>query len=919
MRRCYMFRALPLGQEEPGDGMDAVEIAGAEDGGSSEEEGPQQQQKKSGVLKDKGGFYYFGKASDIQKFLSVEAYAERWPDIPLEELHASSIQHPDFPEYRWLLHTHRVPVEQEVGAAVAREEGVAPEMEEVAAVARAEGPAVAREEVQEMRPRCAGIGDVDATVLLCEWCARNLCHRKPTLPKRALANDMWGGREHPAFQKLRCLPAARMLLGQARVLYRKVVLNKKHGRDAVEVQHGLQGNTTFIAQPKTSAIVKVLPPPMEDIGDQLQVIFSTCRQDVAKAKPLQVPRSLYLECARLRQERCPLFRDVEIDEVRAERELREQEAPPAFVAGAVHMEEANMFRPNLSGPASARAAEAAAGSRKDEMVEMGASDEEPEVLEVEGEEPAAVARGEAGQCEAEEAENLIGLDEAAENDPLQHYVVIQEQVRRLQEDQARLQRKEEKRQAAEGEAQVVAGMQVTAARETCRGHALELREVCRRLADRHDEEIEKELQLLERPQADAANVLVVEAGQLLSMFLPESWCLAFTEFFFGDCLPFDQRRPVRLAPEKVMAALLQREELVYHLATDAEQYVALPTSRWDNPEVTAMFADTLRRKRLLVATKMTFLSQDAFKLDLQAIAKAKAEDFVDLQRYATLGQAYASCGQQDRPAMKALKHLLTSTAVVPLTEGNKMKLRHFGHAMDMTFGPLKLFLTCNFADTYMPLTMLIYDASNMEQLCSTRCDLLKNCPEMPPLQQMHRMVAQSPVTQARVFLLMQEIILTQILGVETAHIGQHVLDDVELPLRLRMAKDDHLASNGAVGVAEFVESILMPLEAQGRGFAHGHEKVISLPNYSAAKLKALFAKENVALQAAMQQMRQQIVDAVSLVQYDTATLPAEQLGVSVPVEPFSQQQQRQSRLDGGAPVEKILFLIFASSLLCVQG
>ena len=166
---------------------------------------------------------------------------------------------------------------------------------------------------------------------------------------------------------------------------------------------------------------------------------------------------------------------------------------------------------------------------------------------------------------------------------------------------------------------------------------------------------------------------------------------------------------------------------------------------------------------------------------------------------------------------------------------------------------------------------------------------------------------------------MQEIILTQILGVETAHIGQHVLDDVELPLRLRMAKDDHLASNGAVGVAEFVESILMPLEAQGRGFAHGHEKVISLPNYSAAKLKALFAKENVALQAAMQQMRQQIVDAVSLVQYDTATLPAEQLGVSVPVEPFSQQQQRQSRLDGGAPVEKILFLIFASSLLCVQG
>ena len=57
-----------------------------------------------------------------------------------------------------------------------------------------------------------------------------------------------------------------MLLGQGRVLYRKVVLNKKHGREALEAQHGSQGNTTFIAQPKTSAIEKILPPPMDAVG-----------------------------------------------------------------------------------------------------------------------------------------------------------------------------------------------------------------------------------------------------------------------------------------------------------------------------------------------------------------------------------------------------------------------------------------------------------------------------------------------------------------------------------------------------------------------------------------------------------------------------------------------------------------------------
>ena len=895
MRRCYMFRGLPLGQEAS---VETTEVEDEQKGAeelSEEEKEEDEAHLRRGLLKDKGGLYYFGPPEVINEFLKVEKYAERWPQIPVEELHASSVQHPEHSGFRWLLHTRRVPVKEVTSTGNLDDNA--------SAIARASTETLPE---ADARPPCAGIGDPDATVLLCRWCAKNVCHRKPTLPQRALANDLWGGREHPLFQKLRNLPAAKMLLGQARVLFRKVVLNQKHGREAVELQHGLQGNTTFIAQPKTSAIVKTLPPAMEDVAEQLQVVFSVSRTDVAKAKPLQIPRGLYLACARRRQAVCPLFADVTIDETRVATELRDEEAPPALVAGAVRMEDVNKFRPNLTGPASTRVADAAAASREEEILEVGMSDEEPASLEVDGESTPAAARGDAGgTVEEEEAENLIGLDDAAENDPLQPYVVVQEQIRRLQEDQARVQRKEERLEAVEGDARVVAGMQLTAAREACRGHALELREVCRRLADRHETEIEKELQLLEKPEDSGGNVLVVQAGQLLSMFVPEAWCLAFTEFFFGDCLPFDQRRPVRMAPGSLMEALLKREELSYQLTTDAMPYVALSTSRWDNPEIVAMFADTLRRKKLLLATKMTFLSQESFKLDLKAIAQAKAEDFQELQRYSTLGQAYASAKNQDKPAMKALKHLLTSTAVVPLTDGNKMKLRHFGHAMDMTFGPLKMFLTCNFADTYMPLTIIIYDSRNMEQLTDLRCNLLDNRPDMPPLQAMHRVVAQSPATQARLFLLMEEIVLTQILGVETAYLGNHVFDDPEMPLRLRMAKEDHLASNGSLGVAEFVESVLMPLEAQGRGFAHGHKKVISLPNYSASRLKTLFAKDSAALIRALDHMRKQVVDAVSLVQYDTATLPGEQLGVDLPPEPFSRQQQRQSRLDGGISVKNM--------------
>ena len=272
---------------------------------------------------------------------------------------------------------------------------------------------------------------------------------------------------------------------------------------------------------------------------------------------------------------------------------------------------------------------------------LSAEDEEPAAWEVEGEETTADSRG--GATAEDEAENLIGLDEAAENDPLQqHYVVLQNQVRRLQEDQSRIERRETKARKAQGEQGVVAEMQVTAAREACHGHALELREVCRRLADRHERAVEAELQLLEGTRESDSRVLVVQSGALLSMFVPESWCLCFTEFFFGDCLPFDKSRPTRLPPQTLMACLLRREELEYALEDDEEVYVAVAGSRWDNPEVTAMFADTIRRQKLLMATKMNFLTHSSFKLDLQAIAAAKPEDFLHLQRYSTLGQAYAS-------------------------------------------------------------------------------------------------------------------------------------------------------------------------------------------------------------------------------------------------------------------------------------
>ena len=100
----------------------------------------------------------------------MERYQERWPLIPQEELHASSIQHPDDPSWRWLLHSRRVPVLPNSGA-------LQPPAED------------------PDRPPCAGVGDASMPVWSCRECQRDLCGPHPKLPLNAVANDNWIGRE----------------------------------------------------------------------------------------------------------------------------------------------------------------------------------------------------------------------------------------------------------------------------------------------------------------------------------------------------------------------------------------------------------------------------------------------------------------------------------------------------------------------------------------------------------------------------------------------------------------------------------------------------------------------------------------------------------------------------------------------------
>ena len=58
-------------------------------------------------------------------------------------------------------------------------------------------------------------------------------------------------------------------------------------------------------------------------------------------------------------------------------------------------------------------------------------------------------------------------------------------------------------------------------------------------------------------------------------------------------------------------------------------------------------------------------------------------------------------------------------------------------------GPLSIFLTCNFADTYSPITATLMNGAG-EPLGQRTVNLLADCPRMPCLREIHRALAKHP-------------------------------------------------------------------------------------------------------------------------------------------------------------------------------
>ena len=262
---CYMWKDPPASA-----GVGASEEDGGNDTDEEEERGGAQ--PKGPQLRDENGFCYFGPAEKVHELLDVNLYVPVVPLVPLEELHASTAQHPRFPTMRWLLNTRRVPVTKAADAPSAAKgtDG---------ATERVTGD-VARGVTEHAKPPCASIGDPNKPAWVCHHCASHLCSLRIRMPPQALANWNWGGREHPKYQNLSM--TQKSLLGLVKLIMRMVLLKPTDNTD--ESEKALVGNTILVAQPSPTMIAAELPPTEAEQAAYYNVVYGSGASEDASRK-----------------------------------------------------------------------------------------------------------------------------------------------------------------------------------------------------------------------------------------------------------------------------------------------------------------------------------------------------------------------------------------------------------------------------------------------------------------------------------------------------------------------------------------------------------------------------------------------------------------------------------------------------------
>ena len=112
-------------------------------------------------------------------------------------------------------------------------------------------------------------------------------------------------------------------------------------------------------------------------------------------------------------------------------------------------------------------------------------------------------------------------------------------------------------------------------------------------------------------------------------------------------------------------------------------------------------------------------------------------------------------------------------------------------------------------------------------------------------------------------------------------------------------EDDVAAASLQPSMVPAVLDLQQPLEAQGRGFSHGHSKGHSKVGAGMRWVRTTMRQLGANVKEAVRCLRTRLLSTAATVQYESAREPGLQLGVSVMAEPFTAIQQKQSKMDGG--------------------
>ena len=868
-------------------------------------------QKPAVVWSD--GVAYLQNPTRVQELLSVERYQERWPLIPQEELHASSIQHPDNPSWRWLLHSRRVPVLANSGA-----------------------PQPAAEDPD--RPPCAGIGDASMPVWSCRACQEDLCGPHPKLPLNAVANDNWIGREKLLVRN--ASRATHWLSSLGRFCWKQIRLGRGPpssgaAQPAEDVrQTGVTGNTIFFAQPTAEVPRMTLPPDEGDFQNSLNVLFTKNTQRLDDAEWAQVNRADYLQIVKLRKQECASFKDVVVDDAKAERELPESGVPPCLLATCQEVEGMDNAPVQLDGPAS-RAPE---HSFNDDAGEASEDDTSDSSSVASGEHPATESTAatplQKGQrCSSRKAADTpsaslpttcaasladlddgvaissIAVDPVHHLQPVQMMQALQGQIELMHEQATAIAKNELQGKVADADG-VLQPVADEGGRYQMRNIVLDMQHIAKDLGREGAMKVEKAAIGAETCRLVSPTALAVPINEPLSAYDPRTYPISSVHWWFGDGAPNLQRQRPMLF-EEVARRLIDVEEMEYKLPGDETPYEARSPSRFTDPEVLAMLGDGVRRLKMLQGVRAT-IQRRGFWQDLKSIAEATVEEFMAANKLATRNESMGSAAARAEMPAKvraALRTLLLSTSDVPGTEGRKQTLRHNMHASNLRFGSATFFVTPNHADTYSPLMLLLQngparddhlniDAPQLDAgLPSEKFafDIRSEAPSMPSLHRMHQIAAGNPRAQARFYLLMQTLHFGCLHGFDMLHIG-HV--DLVSPSR-KHPRHDNFASKLQPAITPAAADVELPGEAQGRGFTHGHGKGHSRIGVTVAWIRAVLKETKAVASQRIMEMREALLRAAASVQYESANEPAIQMGfLDLPPEPFTEKQQRQSKMDG---------------------